>query len=263
MFTQTIRHYGMPAVAVAVAIALAGCEPVTEAETFINGEPCKPGAAVYAITDVSGSTAALRQPGGLYEAGVKKVIAETAKTCSTLFAAPLVDGNAIGNPVGWVIDDKTFRQITLGGNDELGVAARQKAAMDTLGPKVRTLLTTKTTNGSDGLGAMRRVALAAASIAAGRPKRLVMFFDGVLNLRGQYSLYETPINTPARRKKFINRLKRADEIPTLTNFDVYLAGLGVGVSNRETAKAVIRLWQELVPLTGARLRSTDASLRFP
>ena len=43
---------------------------------------------------------------------------------------------------------------------------------------------------------------------------------------------------------------------------MYLAGLGLGISNRETAKAVIRFWKELVPLTGAKLRSTDASLRF-
>ena len=54
----------------------------------------------------------------------------------------------------------------------------------------------------------------------------------------------------------------AAKLPKLAGFDVYLAGLGLGISNRETAKAMIRFWKELVPLTGAKLRSTDASLRF-
>ena len=44
---------------------------------------------------------------------------------------------------------------------------------------------------------------------------------------------------------------------------MYLAGLGLGISNRETAKAVIRFWKELVPLTGAKLRSTDGLAAVP
>ena len=155
------------------------------------------------ITDVSDSTKV--RPDGLYEDGVEKLIAETAKGCGELYAAPLVDGNAIGNTAGWTIDGRTFREITLGGNSELGAAAREKKATEELSPKVRTLLTTKSTNGSDALGAMRRVALAADSTADGRRKKLVVFFDGVLYLPGHYSLYKTPIDTPERLKKLIDR----------------------------------------------------------
>lgn len=264
MSKQTTNRKGIAAAAaILVTTALAGCGPITDAETFINGAPCKPGPVVYAITDVSGSTAKLRQPGGLYETGVDKVITETAKSCGELFAAPLIDGNAIGNTAGWVIDGKTFRQITLGGNNELSAAARAEKAKQELGPKVHALLTTKTTNGSDGLGAMRRVALAAASTAKGRARKLVMFFDGVLYLPAHYSMYKTPINSPERRKKFIARLKRGGEIPDLTGFEVQIAGLGVGISNRETAKAVIEFWEELIPRTGARLVAADSSLRYP
>ena len=32
------------------------------------------------------------------------------------------------------------------------------------------------------------------------------------------------------------------------------------MTNRDLAKAVIELWQELIPLTGGRLRSVDGSL---
>jgi hypothetical protein len=241
----------------------AGCSELDGVGEFVNGKDCTSGPVVYTITDVSDSTKALRRPAGLYETGVKKVIAETARDCGELYAAPLVDGNAIGNTAGWTIDGTSFREITLGGNSDLGAAAREKKATEELGPKVRTLLTTKSTNGSDALGALRRVALAADSTANGRHKQLVIFFDGVLNLPGHYSLYKTPIDTPERLTKFIDRLKRGGEIPDLKGFDVYIAGLGVGVSNRETAKAVITFWERLIPLTGARLRSADASLRYP
>jgi len=72
------------------------------------------------------------------------------------------------------------------------------------------------------------------------------------------------LGIPLRERNPRGRWPRslAAKLPKLAGFDVYLAGLGLGISNRETAKAMIRFWKELVPLTGAKLRSTDASLRF-
>jgi hypothetical protein len=259
---QNITKLGAAATAATlIALMLSACQATHAVETFVSGEPCRDGPTVWLVPDVSGSTAALRKPGGLYTRAVETVITKTAESCGALYAGA-VAGNGINTD--WMIDGSEFRH-TIGGNAELGAAARAQKAKQELFPKVRALLTTKDTQGSDFLGVMRRVSEAADSLPKDQHKRLtlILVFDGVLYLPGHYSLYKTPINTPARRKKFIARLKRGDDIPKLNGFDVYLAGLGVGVSNREIAKAVIRFWKELVPLTGAKLRSTDASLRFP
>jgi hypothetical protein len=250
------------AAAVPMANFAYGCAAVGAAQKFIDGSRCKPGPVAYVVSDVSASTATLRVRGGLYEQGLDKVIVRTAEDCGELFAAPLLDGNAIGNRSGWTIDGRSFRNIAVGGNKQLSSAARGKLAKKELLPKVRTLLTTTQTNGSDALGAMQRVAMAAATEAKGRSKKLFMFFDGALNLPGRYSVYETPIDTAKRRAKFIARLRADSELPQLRGFDVYLIGLGVGISNRTTAKGVIALWQELIPLTGGRLVSTDVTPRF-
>jgi hypothetical protein len=262
MTIKKITNPGAAATAAAlVAIMLSACQATHAVETFVSGEPCKDGPTVWLVPDVSGSTAALRKPGGLYARAVETAITKTAESCGALYAGA-VDGNGINTD--WTIDGSEFKQ-TIGGNAALGAAARAQKAKQELFPKIKTLLMTQDTQGSDFLGVMRRVSEAAGSLPTEQRKRLtlILVFDGVLYLPGHYSLYKTPINTAARRKKFIARLERGDDIPKLNGFDVYLAGLGVGVSNRETAKAVMRLWQELVPLTGARLRSTDASLRFP
>jgi len=262
MTIQNIIKVGAAATAATlVGLLLSACQATQAVETFVNGEPCKNGPTVWLVPDVSGSTAALRKPGGLYAKAVETAITKTAESCGALYAGA-VEGNGINT--AWTIDGTEFRQ-TIGGNANLGAAARAQKAKQELFPKIPALLATTNTRGSDFLGVMRRVSEAADSLPDDQRKRLtlILVFDGVLYLPGHYSLYKTPIDTPARRKKFIARLKRGDDIPKLKGFDVYLAALGVGVSNRETAKAVIRLWQELVPLTGARLRSTDASLRYP
>jgi hypothetical protein len=262
MTIENIGKIGMVAAAATVlALLLSACGATQTAETFVGGGPCKAGPTVWLVPDVSGSTAALRKPGGLYATAVKTAITTTAESCGALYAGA-VEGNGINTD--WIIDGQAFRQ-TIGGNAQLSAAARAHKAEQELFPKIPALLTTKDAQGSDFLGVMRRVSEAARSLPSEQRQRptLILVFDGVLYLPGHYSLYKTPINTPARRAKFIARLRRGGELPKLTGFDVYLAGLGVGVSNRETAKAVLSFWKALVPLTGARLRSTDTSLRFP
>jgi hypothetical protein len=248
------------AAATLLALSLAGCGATNAALTFLNGGGCKPGPTVYLVPDVSGSTTALRQPGGLYTTTVEAAVTGTAKACGSLYAGT-VEGNGLNT--SWIIDGKAFRQ-TIGGNAALGAAARAEKARQDVFPKISTLLTTKDTPGTDLLGVMSRVADAASGLPPGQRHQLtlVLLTDGVLNLPGRYSLYTTPIGTPVERQAFIARLRASGEIPRLTGFDVYLPGLGLGVANRDLAKAVIELWQELVPLTGARLRSVDGSLHL-
>jgi hypothetical protein len=248
------------AAATLLALVLGGCGATSAALTLLNGGPCQRGPTVFLVPDVSGSTAALRQPGGLYSQAVETAIAATARSCGSLYAGR-VEGNGLDTT--WTIDGKEFRQ-TIGGNDALGAAARAEKAKQDIFPKISALLTTKRTPGTDLLGVMSRVSDAAVSLPADQRHQLtlILLTDGVLNLPGHYSLYSTPIGTPVERQAFIARLRASGEIPDLTGFDVYLPWLGVGVTNRDLAKAVIELWQELIPLTGGRLRSVDGSLHL-
>jgi hypothetical protein len=80
---------------------------------------------------------------------------------------------------------------------------------------------------------------------------------------GRYSVYRTPIDTPERRRRFVARLMAKGELPDFGDrADVYIGGLGLGLK-REKARDVIALWQLIVPAMHARLRSADATLRFP
>jgi hypothetical protein len=261
MTIKKIAQIGVAAAAATLLVLpLVGCGATNAALTFLNGGLCKPGPTVFLVPDVSGSTTALRQPGGLYTTAAEAAITGTAKACGSLYAGT-VEGNGLNTT--WTIDGKKFRQ-TIGGNDELGAAAREEKAKRDVFPKISTLLTSKETPGTDLLGVMNRVSDAAAGLPPGQRYQLtlILLTDGVLNLPGGYSLYSTPIGTPAERQAFIAQLKGSGEIPSLTGFDVYLPGLGVGVTDRDLAKAVIELWQELIPLTGGRLRSVDGSLHL-
>ncbi len=261
MTIKKTRQIGVAAAAATLlALLLTGCGATNAALAFLNGGECKPGPAVFLVPDVSGSTNALRQPGGLYTMAVEAAVTGTAKACGSLYAGP-VEGNGLNTT--WTIDGKAFRQ-TIGGNDALGAAARAEKAKQDVFPKISALLTTKGRPGTDLLGVMSRVADAAAGLPPGQRHQLtlILLTDGVLNLPGRYSLYSTPIGTPIERTAFIAQLKASGEIPDLTGFDVYLPGLGVGVTNRDLATAVIELWQSLIPLTGGRLRSVDGSLHL-
>lgn len=259
---MTIKKLNQIGVAAAAAtllvLLLSGCGAATVAMTLLDIGQCKPGPTVFLVPDVSGSTTTLRQPGGLYARAAEAAITATARACGSLYAGA-VEGNGLN--ATWLIDGTAFRQ-TIGGNDALGAAARVEKAKQDVFPKISALLATKRMPGTDLLGVMTRVDDAAASLPPDQRHQLMLILltDGVLNLPGRYSLYSTPIETPAERAAFIAQLSAFGEIPNLTGFDVYLPDLGVGVTDRDLAKAVIELWKELIPLTGARLRSVDGSL---
>ena len=151
------------AAATLLALPLAGCGATNAALTLLNGGACKPGPTVFLVADVSGSTTALRQPGGLYTTTVEAAVTGTAKACGSLYAGR-VEGNGLNTT--WTIDGKEFRQ-TIGGNDALGAAARAEKAKRDVFPKISALLTTRHTPGTDLLGVMSRVSDAAASLPAG------------------------------------------------------------------------------------------------
>jgi hypothetical protein len=242
-------------------IALSGCSSQDVQQTLLGKARCDPGAIVWVAVDTSASTSSQRGPNGPYEGDlIRTLIPKVAADCGTLYAAP-ADGNAIAD-ARWVIDDRSFTRIVQG-NDALDARARAKNAQRRLAPDVRRLLHMRATNGSDLLGAMQRVALAAGSAEPTRKKILVLETDGVLNVKRKYDLYGTPIDTARHRNRLLARLKRDNELPRLDGFDVYISGVGVGVGNRETAKAIITFWQAMIRETGARLVSADSSLRFP
>jgi hypothetical protein len=119
-------------------------------------------------------------------------------------------------------------------------------------------------SGSDILGALQRVAQLGRSLPKGTSKTLVLLSDGALNLSrfGGYDIYENPPNSTAARRSLIARFKREGELPKLTGWKVYLGGIGVGIGDRRTARAVVALWEALIPATGAKLVQTSSTLSF-
>lgn len=244
-----------------LAILLVGCSTAAIEENIVGTQQCDPGPIVYTVVDTSDSTEQQRARGAAYqEALMNAVIPETARMCGDLFATA-ADGNAIANG-RWIIDGAQFRQ-TAGGNKTVAAEGRARKAQKDLGRHVQQLLRAHSTNGSDVLGALQRVAVTAKDVPAGRRKVIVLLTDGVLVVKGHYSAYKTPLNTRERRKKFIARLRAGAELPDLRGVEVFLGGVGVGVGNRETAKAIIATWTTLVGEAGGELESIDSTLRFP
>lgn len=246
-------------VACLVAGVLGGCGTDGIIGSFTN-KGCDPGATVFIVPDVSRSTAPQRAVGGEYERQMLGALKAAARDCAeAVYSAP-ADGNAIGHGA-WVIDGKRFRE-QIGGNEGLSRAARAEAAGKLL-PDVRRVLRMSQAAGSDVLGSALRISLAMKHVAARSPVQIVWLTDGALNVAGGYSVYTTPIDTPARRRRFIARLAALGELPDFGGrADVYVGGLGLGLK-RTKARDVIALWKLLVPSMHARLRSADATLRFP
>jgi hypothetical protein len=247
------------AATIAAALALPGCQTSEISGAFTGAQECK-GPIVFLLADTSRSTDDERVAGGLYERAGLKVLTETARQCGELFAAPL-DGNAVANGE-WVIDGEQFR-ARIGGNEQLGELARVEKARE-LQPALRQLLRQRASRGSDVLGALQRAALTARALPTDRRKLVVLLSDGAIVVGSRLNLYAEAPQTGGARRLFIARLRRLGELPDLRGFDgVYLAGLGVGVSNRVAAKAIVELWPALITAAGGRLEAADTSLRFP
>lgn len=248
------------AAAATLTIGLTACSS-SGLQGLIANRGCKVGARVFLVPDVSGSTAPQRGINGPYERGMMQALKTAARACAEVYSAPS-DANSLGDGT-WVIDGQTFRE-TIGGNASFGAAAREKKAEELL-PTVRRELHMGQPSGTDILGSMQRIRIAIQSlhIAADRPVQVVFLTDGALNLVGNYSVYNTPLNTAERRTNFVARLSRLGELPDFGNkVNFYIGGLGIGAS-RDKAQDIIATWQLLVEAMHARLISADATLRFP
>lgn len=257
MFNTTLPKGVAAVAATLITLTLSACSPSQIERAFIGQKQCTGGPKVLTVTDTSGSTRHERAPAGLYESGEMAVIEETAAACGALYATT-ADGNAVADG-RWDIDGTQFTQAL--GNQQLGEAERVQAGKKLL-PEVRNMLRLTPTAGTDILGALDRAQLALAAIKGGQQEIVYVETDGVLNVagRGGYSLYQVPIDTPRRRAKFIDRLRVAGEIPDLGGAKVVLEGIGVGVGDRRLARAVVVLWQQLVPAMNGHLVSIDAAV---
>lgn len=236
------------------AVSLGACAPAGLVQSFIGQSSCSAGPMTFTVTDTSGSTRAERTRGGLYEEAEMSAAEQTAKKCGDLYATT-ADGNSLSDS-RWTIDDVKFRRTI--GSAETSEAARVQEAKKLRRP-IRRLLGETATAGTDVLGALARVALATTAAHAGRTVQIIVQSDGVLNVPGEYDLYETPIDTPGRRASLIARLEAEGELPDLKGAEVSLYGVGVGVGDRRLAKSVVVLWSELVAHMNGRLVSLDAA----
>ena len=257
----TTMKLRVAAAAATLLTILSGCG-ASDVQRFVAATGCEPGPIVIAIPDVSGSTKDQTRPGGPYEQDMMRAARGAARSCGDFYSAP-ADGNSIGT--AWFIDGQRFRQ-TVGGNEAFGAAARARRA-DRLLPIVRKELEMAAVSGSDLTGSLLRVSRFIRNMPDTRRElQVVLITDGAINLKGdtEISMYASPLDTDERRQAFIRKLRAAGELP---DFDgratIYLAGVGVGVSDRGKAKDILATWDLMVASMNARLASNDSRLRFP
>jgi hypothetical protein len=244
----------------ASAAALAGCS-AADIQNQMTDSGCRPGPIVFVIPDVSGSTTPRTGVRGPYERDMMKAITGAARACGDVYSAP-ADGNSVGK--AWIIDGKQFRQ-TVGANENLGAEARAKAA-EQLRPAVRKELRSRTTAGTDLTGSLLRIRKALDGLPRDRRIKIVLITDGAIVIEGRrpISMYDTPLDTQRRRELFVRRLATAGELPDFGGrVDIYLSGVGVGISDRERAKNILATWDLLIPAMNAHLQSNDPRLRYP
>lgn len=258
--THFVR-WGVAAAATALlAVGLTACSQ-QQVTSFVTGTSAYHPSYWVIEADTSGSTVSQTRRGGRYEQEVMAALTQAGRAQATVFAAA-IDGNAIGD-AAWQIDGVQLRSTAGGGNVRLAEAARVRQAVG-LRDRVRRLLASRPTNGSDILGALQQVARLGRNLPAGVPKTLELLTDGAINL-GQssgYDIYNEPPDTPAARRALIARFKSEGELPQLTGWTVDLGGVAVGIGDRRTARAVVALWEELIPATGAELVQNNSTLTF-
>lgn len=257
---MTMKHALVLAALVGVVATLTSCS-TGQLAAFVSGKQGYWPSYWVIEADTSGSTAAQARRGGAYEQEVMSALDQAARNQATVYGGA-IDGNSVGD-ASWQINGVSLRSSAGGGNARLAEAARVRSAGELRG-KARQLLATHPTNGSDILGALQRVAQLGHSLPSGAHKMLVLLTDGALNLSrfGGYDVYTHPPDTPAARRRLIARFRREGELPELSGWKVYLGGIGVGIGNRTTARAVVELWEALIPATGARLVQINSTLAF-
>jgi hypothetical protein len=252
------------AVAVIAAVVLAGGLEACSGQQLVSlatGKVAYHPSYWVLEADTSGSTAPQARRGGSYEGQMMAGLSQAAREQATVFATA-VDGNAIGD-AAWPIDRVQLRSSSGGGNAHLAEVGRVRKA-EGLRRRVQALLSTRPTNGSDILGALQQVAQLGHDLPSGAPKTLVLLTDGAINLSryGGYDAYDEPPETPLARRALIARFQREGELPKLDGWKVYLGGIGVGIGDRRTARAVVALWKALIPATGAELVQINPTLAF-
>jgi hypothetical protein len=257
---QLRRLAAMIGIGAVLAGSLSACSE-QQLASFVGGKVAYYPSYWVVEADTSGSTAPEAKLGGTYEKEVMAALAHAGRAQATVYAGAM-DGNAIGD-AAWPIDGVPLRSSAGGGNARLAESARVRKAAG-LRPQVRNLLASRPTNGSDILGSLQQVAQLGRDLPAGAPRTLVLLTDGAINLSrfGGYDIYTNPPDSPAARRALIARFKQEGELPKLDGWKVYLGGIGVGIGDRRTARAVVSLWEALIPATGAQLVQINSTLAF-
>jgi hypothetical protein len=266
-YTKTIA-----AVATAAALLLAGCGGGDIGGGGAGGggqvgKSCTPFSKKRPVTvlivDVSGSTKALRAPGGQFENDWKMAACYTAMNQGSLFATT-ADSQTVADSLWLVKQDFT---PTITDNDLLGAAelGRQAKKLDATASEI--VGSTKHSQ-SDLLGALQ-VASRLFRDYPDRPRELVFLTDGGINAGGVNLGFDPP-RSDAGRSKVISRLQTTGQLADLTGgkgapVRVWMGGLGHGVGGGDPRKtqALIELWRSLIPAAHGALASDDSSLRLP
>jgi hypothetical protein len=266
------RHTSLLAVAAtAAALLLAGCAgapgPDGNGATGTSAQACtsfaKKRPVTVLIVDVSGSTKALRAPGGQFESDWKMAACYTAMNQGSLWATT-ADSQTVADSL-WLVHKDFTPSIT--DNNLLGAAEVGKQAKS-LDPKATEIVGSTKHSQSDLLGALQ-VASRLFRDYPNRPRELVFLTDGGINAGGVNLGFDPP-RTDAGRSKVIGRLQASGQLADLTGgagqpVRVWMGGLGHGVGGGDPRKtqAVIDLWRSLIPAAHGKLASDDSSLRLP
>lgn len=236
------------AAAALVVAAVAGCTIQMENETA--NPP-----VIALVTDSSGSTRDLRQPGGLFEQAWLQAATATAERQGILWAG-VADGNAVANN-RWFVPGKQFK-TDLPMDGPLGPAAlRRQAAL--LRPTGRRIMEWRGTAGSDLLGALRNAGRLFGNYRD-RPRLLILLTDGGVNVGG-IDIYREPPETDADTNRLIQRLKRKNQLADLSGdgptVQVWIGGLANGVPTAAQATGIVRFWTALIKACNGELVAQD------
>ncbi|MCP9491669.1 MAG: hypothetical protein MSC31_17620 [Solirubrobacteraceae bacterium MAG38_C4-C5] len=255
---HTPRRVATLVVVGAALLAGTGCNAINELTGTARQQPTGP--VVTLIADPSGSTKRWRPQ---FQQDARAVLEATAESNGTLWALA-ASGNTLGE-AGWQIRDVEFTATGAGGNETLARAARVEEARREVAPTLQTLVGRDTTGGSDLLGGLAQARGVLCDAAPDRERVLVMLSDGAIRIEDGVDLYARPPLSDRARTRLIARLRDSGEIPDLSCGDervrVYLGGIG-RVSNRQTAKAVLDLWRDIIAATGAELVTMGSRLRL-
>lgn len=258
MLKRIIRRLTTLAAVGAALLTGTGCNVIEELTGTARPQPTGP--VVTLIADPSGSTKRWRPQ---LQQDARTVLEATAESNGTLWALA-ASGNTLGE-AGWQIRDAEFATTGAGGNETLARAARVEEARREVAPALQTLVGRDTTGGSDLLGGLAQARGVLCDAAPDRERVLVMLSDGAIRVADGIDLYARPPLSDRARTLLIARLRSEGEIPDLTcdavPVRVYLGGIG-RVSNRQTAKAVLELWRDIIAATGAELVTIGSRLRL-